>query len=97
MRWHYDCVGYTAEMASLPKTFCAGCLKQRLWEIDTPNPRPPRTDPRELPLPPENDLSKWEVVVAVPDDGHVAHYCELQFEIDGIPYAICTTIESDGR
>lgn len=28
MRWHYDCVGYTAEMASLPKTFCAGCLKK---------------------------------------------------------------------
>ncbi|MEQ1859834.1 MAG: DR2241 family protein [Chthoniobacteraceae bacterium] len=30
--------------------FCADCLKQRLWEIDAPNPQPPRIVPRELPL-----------------------------------------------
>lgn len=71
----------------------------RIWTAESPDKdfRNDRWSPRELALPEENDPSKWEVVVAVPDDGHVSHYCELQFEIDGIPYAICTTIESDGK
>lgn len=30
--------------------FCAGCLKQRLWEIDGPNPQPPEAAPGALPL-----------------------------------------------
>lgn len=30
--------------------FCAGCLKQRLWEIAGPNPVPPALRPREWPL-----------------------------------------------
>jgi sirohydrochlorin cobaltochelatase len=30
--------------------FCAGCLKQRLWEIAVPNPQPPRASPDEWPL-----------------------------------------------
>jgi sirohydrochlorin cobaltochelatase len=30
--------------------FCAGCLKQRLWEIDGPNPQPVRLAAGELPL-----------------------------------------------
>lgn len=30
--------------------FCAGCLKQRLWEISGPNPQPPRMTPGVWPL-----------------------------------------------
>lgn len=30
--------------------FCAGCLKQRLWEIAAPNPTPVRRTPGEWPL-----------------------------------------------
>lgn len=30
--------------------FCAGCLKQRLWEIDTPNSQSVRSVPGEWPL-----------------------------------------------
>jgi sirohydrochlorin cobaltochelatase len=30
--------------------FCSGCLKQRLWEIDGPNPTPPQIDPQSIPL-----------------------------------------------
>ena len=30
--------------------FCAGCLKQRLWEIDGPNPTPPQINPQGIPL-----------------------------------------------
>jgi sirohydrochlorin cobaltochelatase len=30
--------------------FCAGCLKQRLWEIDGANPEPVKIVERELPL-----------------------------------------------
>lgn len=30
--------------------FCAGCLKQRLWEIAEPNPQPISFAPREMPL-----------------------------------------------
>ncbi len=30
--------------------FCAGCLKQRLWEIAAPNPTPVLRTPGELPL-----------------------------------------------
>jgi sirohydrochlorin cobaltochelatase len=30
--------------------FCAGCLKQRLWEIDRPNPTPPQISPLSIPL-----------------------------------------------
>jgi sirohydrochlorin cobaltochelatase len=30
--------------------FCAGCLKQRLWEIATANPQPPAFPPHEHPL-----------------------------------------------
>jgi sirohydrochlorin cobaltochelatase len=30
--------------------FCAGCLKQRLWEIDGPNPEHPALSPSQLPL-----------------------------------------------
>jgi sirohydrochlorin cobaltochelatase len=30
--------------------FCAGCLKQRLWEIDGSNPNPPDLSPDQIPL-----------------------------------------------
>jgi sirohydrochlorin cobaltochelatase len=30
--------------------FCAGCLKQRLWEISGPNPTPPQFNPLGIPL-----------------------------------------------
>jgi sirohydrochlorin cobaltochelatase len=30
--------------------FCAGCLKQRLWEIDSPNPKSPSLPTHQLPL-----------------------------------------------
>jgi sirohydrochlorin cobaltochelatase len=30
--------------------FCAGCLKQRLWEIDAPNPTPPVIAAHDWPL-----------------------------------------------
>jgi sirohydrochlorin cobaltochelatase len=30
--------------------FCAGCLKQRLWEIAGPNPTPPQISPQGIPL-----------------------------------------------
>jgi len=30
--------------------FCAGCLKQRLWEIAGPNPTPPQIGPQSIPL-----------------------------------------------
>jgi 4Fe-4S iron-sulfur cluster binding domain len=30
--------------------FCAGCLKQRLWEIDGPNSQPVRAVPGDWPL-----------------------------------------------
>jgi len=39
-----------AQARELIDRFCAGCLKQRLWEIAAPNPQPPRTVPGEWPL-----------------------------------------------
>jgi sirohydrochlorin cobaltochelatase len=30
--------------------FCSGCLKQRLWEIEGPNPTPPQINPQAIPL-----------------------------------------------
>jgi sirohydrochlorin cobaltochelatase len=30
--------------------FCAGCLKQRLWEIAGPHPTPPQINPQSIPL-----------------------------------------------
>lgn len=30
--------------------FCAGCLKQRLWEISGPNPTPPQISSQSIPL-----------------------------------------------
>lgn len=37
---------------------------------------------------------QFELDVPHQDAAHVAHYCELLFEIDGVSYALCTTIES---
>ncbi len=33
--------------------------------------------------------------IALPAEGHVAHYAELQFELDGLPYSLCTLIQRD--
>lgn len=40
------------------------------------------------------DESAWSADLPLPGDGHVAHYCELLFEVDGIRFSLCTTIES---
>lgn len=39
-----------AQARALIDEFCAGCLKQRLWEIDGPNPRGVAFSPGEVPL-----------------------------------------------
>ena len=39
-----------AQARALIDTFCAGCLKHRLWEIAAPNPTPPAFPARSLPL-----------------------------------------------
>ena len=33
--------------------------------------------------------------LAKPDSGHVAHFGELQFQINGVPYSLCTLIQRD--
>ena len=33
--------------------------------------------------------------VARPSDGHVAHYGELQYQINGVAYSLCTLIQRD--
>ncbi len=33
--------------------------------------------------------------VAKPDQGHVAFYGELQFDLDGLPYSLCTLVRSE--
>jgi PhoPQ-activated pathogenicity-related protein len=35
--------------------------------------------------------------VAKPQSGHVAHYGELQFEFEGLPYSLCTLIQRSGE
>jgi sirohydrochlorin cobaltochelatase len=39
-----------AQARTMIDSFCAGCMKQRLWEIDAPNPRPPAITPGAFPL-----------------------------------------------
>lgn len=38
------------EARALIDSFCAGCLKQRLWEISAPNPQSPVFPPHTFPL-----------------------------------------------
>lgn len=39
----------------------------------------------------------FELQVPGDDAKHVAHYCELMFEIEGVSYGLCTTIESSAK
>lgn len=37
----------------------------------------------------------WAGSVEKPEQGHVAHFAELQFEFAGVPYSLCTLIQRD--
>lgn len=39
-----------AQASTMIDSFCAGCLKERLWGIDPPNPQPPSCAPGSFPL-----------------------------------------------
>ncbi|MEO1972785.1 MAG: PhoPQ-activated protein PqaA family protein [Pirellulaceae bacterium] len=38
---------------------------------------------------------KYIAEIDLPKDGHLAHYGELQFQINGVPYSLCTLIQRD--
>ena len=74
----------------------------RLWSADSDDFdfRDERWSSAELPrVSPNNDDSdqgplRFEATVPASGQPHVAHYCELIFEVDGVAFSICTTIES---
>ena len=73
----------TVESSSKPKA-------ARLWVAHSQDKdfRKSKWDSRPLA---ERD-GRFVGTVARPDQGHVAFYCELQFDLDGLPYSLCTLV-----
>jgi PhoPQ-activated pathogenicity-related protein len=68
-------------------------VASRLWVAHSPTKdfREAKWEPRKL----EKRGGQFAARVSLPDEGHVAHYGELQFEFKGHPYSLCTLVRRD--
>jgi PhoPQ-activated pathogenicity-related protein len=88
--WEHD---ETADSVVLKITCSDAPRSARLWTA--------RSDSKDF------REAKWEAVslqqrggayvgsVPKPEQGYVAHYGELQFDADGLPYSLCTLVRRD--
>jgi PhoPQ-activated pathogenicity-related protein len=65
----------------------------RLWTAHAPTKdfREAKWSPQPVP----DDGERFVAVIPRPAEGHVAFYGELQFEHEGLPYSLCTTIRRE--
>jgi PhoPQ-activated pathogenicity-related protein len=66
-------------------------IASRLWiaRSDTKDFRKSRWDAKPLRMQSDTYVAEFEL----PKKGHIAHYGELQFQINGIPFSLCTLIQ----
>ena len=81
-----DCLTLAIECSSKPKA-------ARLWvaRSESKDLRQSKWNSRPLS---ERD-GRFVGTVAKPDRGHVAFYGELQFDLDGLPYSLCTLVRRE--
>lgn len=90
VKWSRQLDGETIQLNMSCSTKAVGA---RVWvaQSQTKDFRPAKWESRPLTLSGENYSAK----ISKPEQGHVAHFGELQFHINGVPYSLCTLIQRD--
>ncbi len=88
--WSYE---QTADNLTVVVKTSVEPASARLWRAhaDTRDFRDSKWTSEPLPA----ATNSYRGSIARPERGHVAYYCELQFDFDGLPYSLCTVVRTE--